>query len=103
MMRIIFASDEVERIYRIQEFRLRKILIRILQLVKGTQDYTKIETCNEDDLAQSVYEVIKSRGSTKNGNLSIAEVDRALNEIVDDTDNQFSVLYQKCSAVNFKW
>lgn len=103
MLRIIFASEEVERTYRIQEFRLRKILIKILQLVKGTQDYIKIETCNEDVLAESVYEVIKSRSSTKCGNLSIADIDRALSQIVDQADNQFTVLYQKCSAVNLKW
>lgn len=103
MIRIIFASDEVERIYRIQEFRFRKILIRVLQLAKGTTDYSMIEKCNEDELAETVYKVMKTRCSTKNGSLSIADVDKTLTSLVDDVDTQFSILYQKCSAMDLKW
>lgn len=100
---MIFASDDVERIYRIQDLRLRKILIKVLQLVKGTNDYNKIDTINEDIFAETVYEVVKSRSSTRSGSLTIADVDRALNSIIDDPDTHFAILYQKCSAVDFKW
>lgn len=103
MLRMIFASEEVERIYRIQDIRLRKILIKLLQLVKGTSDYAKIETCSWNVLTETAYEVVKSRSSTRTGSLSIGDVDRALNQMVEDVDTQFAILYQKCSAVDFKW
>jgi hypothetical protein len=88
-----------------QEYRLKKNMIKLLQLVKGTTDCVKIETTNENELAETIFEVMKSRCSTKEGSLSIAEVDRSLNSLVDVElkDSNFAILYQKCSALNFKW
>lgn len=86
-----------------QEHRLKKVLQKTLQLQPGTKDFHKIETSNDDFLAETVYEVINSRSGSKEGSLSISEVDNSLNLISGDQLKQLTILSQKSSAVDMKW
>lgn len=100
LLRLIFANDEHERVYNLQEYRLKKLLQKTLQLQPGSKNFQKIETCNDNDLADTIFEVVSD---TKIGTLTVAEVDNALNLMTKEQTKQFSLLFQKASAVDLKW
>jgi len=105
LIRILLSTEEHERAYGIQEKTLRKMLINSLN-VSGN-DAKKIEQCNEDEIADTVYEVVKSR-SSRESKLTIQQVDTLLNNLCENQkqqfqQNQFEYLFLNGSASDFKW
>jgi DNA ligase N terminus len=122
LIRIIIASEENERSYGIQEKTIRNLVVTVVSnkgllftLLKynnlklyfnlGSANAKKIEKCNEQEIADTVYQIIKS---DKIGKLTIVDVDEALNNLSSNQTkreqiNILTTLYQKGTALDFKW
>ncbi|KAL7043823.1 hypothetical protein ACKWTF_001674 [Chironomus riparius] len=106
LIRIILSTEEHQRAYGIQEKTLRKILINSLNII-GSSDAKKVEHCNEDEIADAVYEVVKTR-SSRTSTLNLQQIDALLNYLCENQkqqcqQNQFEYLFLNGSASDFKW
>lgn len=102
-MRIVLATEEHERAYGVQEKRLRQLLIKSFGI--SGNNAKAIEQCNEEDIADVVYGIVKS---SKKSELSIADVDDFLNELSNnqkssEQKHQFDKLFLKSSPFCLKW
>lgn len=73
----------------------------------GPADAKKIEQCNEEDIADTVFEVVKLRSSNKS-TLTIKEVDEVLEKLCENhqqqfQQQQFQILLHKGSPQDQKW
>ncbi|XP_070497107.1 DNA ligase 4 [Chironomus tepperi] len=105
LIRIILSNEERERAYGIQEKTLRKILIKSIKI--NGPDARKIVQCNENELADKVYEVVSSRNS-RSSKLTVHQVDTLLNNLCENQtqkyqQTQFEYLFLNGSATDFKW
>lgn len=104
LLRLILSNDENLRAYGIQEKTLRKLLIKCNN-VSGS-DRKRLEQCNEDEIAETVYEIAMARATKKESELTIKQIDDALNIISEDHKQQFQQLeslIMKGSACCQKW
>lgn len=107
VMRMILAQEEKERTYGLQEKTLRQLYIKALKLHKDSSDAVKISQCCEEDLPNTISEVMKSRTSST-GTLSIHEVDMSLNYLCDNQkqvlqENELKRIILRSNAVDQKW
>lgn len=105
-MRLILAKEERERSYGIKEKSIRQLYIKSLNLLKESPDALRINQCSEDELANVIEKVMKTR--TSEGKLSIQEVEDSLTLMSEQQkqsvhEAELRKLIQKSSAVDQKW
>lgn len=105
-MRLILAQEEKERAYNLQEKTLRQLFIKVLQIGKESADGKKVAQCSEDQLANVIQEISKSRLS--GGSVSVYDVDNTLTLLSEDhkqsvQETHFKELIQKSNALDLKF
>lgn len=74
-----------------------------LNIISFYRYFVQLETCNDDSIAETVFDIVNSQSGSKHGTMTVAEVDNALNLMTEDQAKQFQILYQKSSATDLKW
>ncbi|XP_029633322.1 DNA ligase 4 isoform X1 [Octopus sinensis] len=116
VMRLLLPHLENERVaYGIKEHTFAKLLIKVLCLGKNSPDASKLLNFNtkreaNNDFASVAYYVLKNR-CPKNGNLSISDVNKCLDDIaVSNTSKKHDVVHEtmlhllrNMTAIEQKW
>lgn len=102
---MLLAVEEHERSYGLQEKSLRKLLINSLKI--SGSDAKRLEQCNENEISDVVYEIVKTR-SSRESQLTVEQVDGALNRLCENQKQQFQqkefeYLFLNGSASDLKW
>lgn len=89
-----------------REISAATLHLKALKLNKTSPDAVKLMQCSEEDLPNKICEVMKTR--TTEGNLSIFEVDEALNLLSlnqkqSQQENELRRVILRSSAVDQKW